>query len=86
MSIVTRYLKDGKILDTDRAKDSWEGSGGETLHLSAKDRYYSVRPRGIGEPHDSVEVLAAAEAARWLLMAGLDLPEDLAEFEEDLIE
>lgn len=35
---------------------------------------------------NSVEVLAAAEAARWLLMAGLDLPEDLAEFEEDLIE
>ena len=33
-----------------------------------------------------VEVLAAAEAARWLLMAGLDLPEDLAEFEEDLVE
>jgi hypothetical protein len=58
----------------------------QELYKSKKGRYYiehSSQWQG-SQPH--VEWVSPQEAARWLLLMGHDLPEDLEQYEDDVAE
>ena len=58
----------------------------ETLHKSAKGRYYVVRSSNIQGSQDEMEILSPREAAAWLLLNDHDLPDDLRELEGEVVE
>jgi len=58
----------------------------ETLHKSAKGRYYVVRSSNIQGSQDEMEILSPREAAAWLLLNDHDLPDDLRELEGGVVE
>jgi len=58
----------------------------ETLHRSAKGRYYIERTSQWSGSMPSASWVEPEEAAAWLLAMDEDLPEDLAEYEDGLIE
>ncbi len=86
-------IEDGTIVDTKKAKQSWEedtrwngnnhisvNTGSqwehEALYLSAKGRYYIVHE---SQWAGSAAFVPDAEAARWLLVNGKELPKGLVE-------
>jgi len=58
----------------------------ETLHKSAKGRYYVVRSSDRQGSQDEMEILSPREAAAWLLLNDHDLPDDLRELEGEVVE
>ena len=58
----------------------------ETLYRSAKGRYYIERTSQWSGSRPSAAWVEPEEAAAWLLAMDKDLPEDLAEYEDGLIE
>lgn len=58
----------------------------ETLHKSAKGRYYVVRSSDMQGFQDEMEILSPREAAAWLLLNDHDLPDDLRELEGEVVE
>ena len=58
----------------------------ETLYRSRKGRYYVVSSSAYQGSRDSAEWVSNAEAARWLLLMGHDLPEELKEFVDEIEE
>ena len=58
----------------------------ETLYKSAKGRYYIVHSSQWQGSRDHAEEIPPRDAAAWLLQNEHELPEDLAEFEGDVIE
>lgn len=68
-------LEDGAIVDTDGAAQSWD-----------EGRYYIVHSSQWQGSRDHAEEIPARDAAAWLLQNDHELPEDLAEYEGDVIE
>ncbi len=58
----------------------------ETLYKSKKGRYYIVHSSQWQGSRDSAEEVAPREAATWLLKNEHELPENLASFEEEVLE
>jgi len=58
----------------------------ETLHKSAKGRYYVVRSSDVQGSQDEMEILSPREAAAWLLLNDHDLPDDLAGLADEVVE
>ncbi len=58
----------------------------ETLYRSRRGRYYLVRSSQWQGSRNSAEWLSPQESARWLLSQDHDLPEDLAEYEDEISE
>jgi len=58
----------------------------ETLHKSAKGRYYVVRSSDYQGSQDEMEILSPREAAAWLLLNDHELPDDLRELEGEVVE
>jgi hypothetical protein len=58
----------------------------ETLHLSAKGRYYVETVSAWQGSLPSAEFITPEEAARWLLANGEELPEDLVQYEDAMTE
>lgn len=58
----------------------------ETLYKSRKGRYYIVHSSQWQGSQDSAEEIPPREAAAWLLQNAHELPEDLAEYEEEVLE
>jgi hypothetical protein len=58
----------------------------ETLYRSAKGRYYVEHTSQWQGSRPHVEWVSREEAARWLLNCEHDLPEDLADLEDELVE
>jgi len=98
---MARYVaQDGRIMDTEIAVASWkeatEGDGDkemsvrrrargyETLYRSTKGHYY-IESRG-AEFKDHATIATPKEAATWLLLNNKKLPDDLAHFEDKLVE
>ncbi len=99
---MARYrMNDGKIVDSEKAVETWNegtrwnGSNHisintgsqwehETLYRSAKGRYWKeyVNARRQGE----ATLLEPAEAAAWLIANDHELPEDLRQFEDEILE
>lgn len=58
----------------------------ETLYKSSKGRYYVVHSSQWQGSRDSANEVTPRDAAVWLLRNEYDLPEDLASFEEGVLE
>ena len=58
----------------------------ETLHKSAKGRYYKVMSSNVQGSQDEMEILSPREAAAWLLLNDHELPDDLRELEGEVVE
>jgi hypothetical protein len=58
----------------------------QTLYRSRKGRYYVEHTSQWQGSHPSAEWISNAEAARWLLVNGHDLPDELSSFEEEIAE
>lgn len=58
----------------------------ETLYKSSKGRYYIVRSSQWQGTRDRAIESTPEAAAKWLLLNGYELPEDLAGLEGDIIE
>ena len=58
----------------------------ETLYKSAEGRYYIVHSSQWQGSRDHAEEIPPRDAAAWLLQNDHELPEDLAEYEGDVIE
>ena len=58
----------------------------ETLHKSAKGRYYKVMSSNVQGSQDEMEILSPREAAAWLLLNDHDLPDDLAGLADEVVE
>ena len=58
----------------------------ETLHKSAKGRYYKVMSSNVLGCQDEMEILSPREAAAWLILNDHELPEDLAGLADELVE
>jgi hypothetical protein len=58
----------------------------QTLFRSRKGRYYVLHTSQWQGSRDHIEWVSPQEAARWLLVSDHDLPEDLQQYENDLVE
>lgn len=58
----------------------------QTLYRSRKGRYYIEHTSDWQGTIPHVEWVSPQEAARWLLLMDEDLPEDLEQYEDDLVE
>lgn len=58
----------------------------QTLYRSRKGRYYVVRTSQWQGSHASAEWVSPQEAARWLLLNGHSLPDDLTQHEAEVME
>lgn len=74
---------DGRNYISEATGDQWLH---ETLYKSAKGRYYIVHSSQRQGSRDHAEEISLRDAAAWLLQNEHELPEDLAEFEGDVIE
>lgn len=74
---------DGRNYISKATGDQWLH---ETLYKSAKGRYYIVHSSQWQGSRDHAEEITAKDAAAWLLQNEHELPEDLAEFEGEIIE
>ena len=74
---------DGRNYISKATGDQWLH---ETLYKSSKGRYYIVHSSQWQGSRDHAEEIPPRDAAVWLLQNEHDLPEDLAEFEGDVIE
>lgn len=85
-------MRDGSVVDTDRAVARWEGRSWydaynpATLYKSAKGRYYEVVTfASTGTLNCYDDYMTPERAAGWLELNGLPLPEDLKD-NSDLVE
>jgi len=74
---------DGRNHISKATGDQWTH---ETLYKSAKGRYYIVHGSQWQGTRDHAVEITPREAAMWLLHNEHDLPEDLASFEDEVIE
>lgn len=87
-----RYkMEGGGIVDTRNATASWRKDGllgvtMEILHRSRKGRYYLERLTAVPGMLNNAVWIDRRTAAAWLLAQGLELPEDLAELEQEVSE
>jgi len=58
----------------------------ETLYLSSKGRYYVVTESQWQGVENRAEYVSELEAAKWLMLAEKDLPEDLLKYAEEVVE
>lgn len=58
----------------------------QTLYRSRKGRYYVLHVSQWQGSRDHVEYVSPEEAARWLLANEHALPEDLAKYEDEIVE
>lgn len=74
---------DGRNHISKATGSQWEH---QTLYKSRKGRYYIVHMSQWQGTTPHAEWVSPQEAARWLLLMGHDLPEDLREYEDDVVE
>ena len=78
-----KYAIDETVVDTDKAKDSWESNrhpdarSWEHLYLSSRGHYYMVTHSIYDDTPSSADWASREDAARWLLLNGHELPADL---------
>ncbi len=77
----TRF--DGRNLISVATGSQWEH---QTLYKSRKGRYYIEHDSAYRQGRSHVEWVSPEEAARWLLLMGGELPEDLALYADDIEE
>lgn len=58
----------------------------QTLYRSRRGRYYLVHSSQWQGSTPTAELLSDANAARWLVLMGHPLPEDLSQFEMEVVE
>jgi len=58
----------------------------EDLYLSKKGRYYVVRSSNFQGSSDEMEILSPREAAVWLALNDHDMPDDLREVADEVVE
>jgi len=58
----------------------------QSLYRSSKGRYYLYFISDVQSEKDYVQFLGLKEAAGWLLLNAYELPEDLKEYEEGIVE
>jgi len=68
-------LSNEKIVDTSKAVASWSPRKGTPMYKSSLGRYYIVHSGCLDEAQD----LSLHQAARLLILWGVELPEDLVE-------
>ena len=74
---------DGHNFISKATGSQWEH---ETLYRSRKGRYYTTHCSAYHQGRQSVEWVSPEEAVRWLLTNGHELPEDLQELEDSIVE
>ena len=85
-------MNDGSVVDTKRAKLSYQSQGAgddwhwQVLHLSSKGRWYVGYLTCVDGERDYAEYVSREEAARWLIEAGHELPEELRGVDASIIE
>jgi len=87
---------DNATAEWDEARD-WDGHnkigrssgsqwGWQRLYRSRKGRYYVHHSSQWQGSRDHVEWVSPEEAARWLLLNEIDLPDDLAKYADEVTE
>lgn len=93
---MTRYrMDDGSVVDTDLRSHYWDESeyyatgsqwNHQRLYRSRKGRYYLEHSSQREGSRDHVEWISREEAARWMCAMGHDIPDDLSDLIEDILE
>jgi len=58
----------------------------ETLYRSRKGRYYTEHTSAYHQGRVNIEWVSPEEAVRWLLVNGHELPDDLKDIEDSIVE
>lgn len=74
---------DGRNLISKATNDQWTH---QKLYRSRKGRYYIVHTSQWQGSRDHAEFVSPEEAARWLMLMSEDLPDDLKQYADEIVE